>query len=263
MKFIKNDLVEEIRNDLWEFQIGNERDLETAYCFHLRNFLGNDKTWKISTNHTISGKATSITKISTSGKRKRSGFIMPDITIAINPKEYNKGLKHKIGIELKLTNPSTKKFPNISSEIFKRDFRKLKKIKTKGYMRTTLFFLVYSDPTVKELNARKQIRNVQRWVSGGKGKFEVRTINRCINPKTKKIIDTGKQDERRQKLRRIYRSYTNGDPRFKQKQSKNATNNSSQKKSWKTMRKRVQNPSWRRKNPNHPLTKKYKKENLN
>ena len=100
-KFIKNKLVELIRKDLWEYQIGNERDLETAYCFHLRNFLGDDKTWKISTNHTISGKKTSIAKRSSSGKRRRSEFIMPDVTLAKNPSDYDKPLKHKIGIELK------------------------------------------------------------------------------------------------------------------------------------------------------------------
>ena len=89
-KFLTNKLVKLIRKDLWEYQIGNERDLETAYCFHLRNFLGDDKTWKISTNHTISGKKTSIVKRSRSGKRKKSEFIMPDVTIAKNPKSFVK-----------------------------------------------------------------------------------------------------------------------------------------------------------------------------
>ena len=211
-KFIKNDLVELIRKDLWEYQIGNERDLETAYCFHLRNFLGDDKTWKISTNHTISGKKTSIVKRSRSGKRKKSEFIMPDVTIAKNPKSFDKPLDHKIGVELKLINPSTSYLPNIKAEKFKRDYRKLQKLKSKRYIRTGWFFLVFSDPTMTERKAQTEIKKVK--TSGGNGKFFVSVINRNIHPKTKKFINETDEEKRREKGRRIYRSYAGSDPRF-------------------------------------------------
>ena len=169
-KFIKNKLVELIRKDLWEYQIGNERDLETAYCFHLRNFLGDDKTWKISTNHTISGKKTSIAKRSSSGKRRRSEFIMPDVTLAKNPSDYDKPLKHKIGIELKLISPATTNLPNIGAEKFMRDYRKLMIIKSRHYMRTVFFFWCFqiqkyqkekSEEELKKLGQAVELENLK------------------------------------------------------------------------------------------------------
>ena len=257
-KFIKNKLVELIRKDLWEYQIGNERDLETAYCFHLRNFLGDDKTWKISTNHTISGKKTSIAKRSSSGKRRRSEFIMPDVTLAKNPSDYDKPLKHKIGIELKLISPATTNLPNIGAEKFMRDYRKLRIIKSRHYMRTVFFFLVFSDTEISEREVGRRIKKIR--TSGGIGKFEVRVINRYINPRTKKFLSETEQAQRKEKGRRIYRSYTGNDPRFKSNKPKNSTGGSGQKKAWVTMRKKAKNASWRRKFPNHPLTKEWKRK---
>ena len=212
-KFIKNDLVELIRTDLWEYQIGNERDLETAYCFHLRNFLRGDKTRKISTNHTISGKKTSIVKRSRSGKRKKSEFIMPDVTIAKNPKSFDKPLDHKIGVELKLIDPKTSYLPNLKAEKFLRDYRKLRKLKSKRYIRTGWFFLVFSDPSQTESKTKKEIRQVK--TSGGpNAKFKVSVINRNIHPRTKKFISETSEEKRREKGRRIYGSYAGSDPRF-------------------------------------------------
>ena len=264
-KFIKNDLVELIRTDLWEYQIGNERDLETAYCFHLRNFLRGDKTRKISTNHTISGKKTSIIKHqignkswSRGRKRKKSEFIMPDVTLAKNPESFDKPLDHKIGVELKLINPATRNLPDVKAEKFKRDYRKLQKLKSKRYIRTGWFFLVFSDPTITERKAQTEILKVK--TSGGHGKFLVSVINRNIHPRTKKLINETDEEKRREKGRRIYRSYAGNDPRFKSNKPKNSTGGSGQKKAWVTMRKKAKNASWRRKFPNHPLTKEWKRK---
>tara|TARA_B100001750_G_scaffold94363_1_gene74439 strand:- start:62 stop:859 length:798 start_codon:yes stop_codon:yes gene_type:complete len=257
LKFIKTDLVELIRKDLWHHRIGNERDFETSLCHHLRNFVGEEE-WKISTNHTISGKAASIVKYSSSGKRKRSEFIMPDITLAKNPKAYNKSLDHKIGFELKLITPARNYLPEPDKEIFQRDYRKLKKLRSIGFMRTTFFFLVFSDPKITEGKAKKKIKAVA--TSGGSGKFQVRVVNRYINPRTKKFISETEQAERVEKGRRVYRSYTHSDTRFQSKKGKNSTSDSGQEKAWKTMRGRVKNASWRKKYPNHSLTKEWKRK---
>ena len=257
-KFIKNDLVELIRKDLWEYQIGNERDLETAYCFHLRNFLRGDKTRKISTNHTISGKKTSIVKQSSSGKRRKSEFIMPDVTLAKNPESFDKPLDHKIGVELKLIPPGTRHLPDIKAEKFKRDYRKLQKLKSKRYIRTGWFFLVFSDPTITERKAQTEIKKVK--TSGGNGKFFVSVINRNIHPKTRKFINETDEEKRREKGRRIYRSYADSDPRFKSNKPKNSTSGSGQKKAWITIKKNAKKASWRRKFPNHPATKEWKRK---
>ena len=125
-------------------------------------------------------------------------------------------------------------------------------------MRTTFFFLVFSDPKITEGKAKKKIKAVA--TSGGSGKFQVRVVNRYINPRTKKFISETEQAERVEKGRRVYRSYTHSDTRFQSKKGKNSTGGSAQKKAWRTMKKNVTKSSWRKKYPNHSLTRKWKKE---
>ena len=277
-KFIENILVEKIRKDQWEFKIGNERDLESSIYYYLREELEEMqalpdasmsqkenlqmKSYKISTNYTIKG--TDIWKLK-KRKWKKSTFIMPDILLSRIPEKWNKPLEHKIAFELKTRSPGMPRSPNFTAEVYQKDFRKLNRLAEKERIQQGYYLLIYSDPEITEKNMKKEIKESPFYTGKNRIRkihkhFKILLINRNVDPKTKKIISSSRASKRQERQQRIFRTYGGNDPRFKSNKPKNSMSGSGQKKAWKTMRKNVKKASWRRKFPNHPLTKEWKRK---
>jgi len=254
-RFIENDLVQEVRKDQWNYKIGNERDLEHSIYHHLRNFLKNANKIKISSNYTISGH--SIWKQKKSKKTKKlvwikSNFIMPDILISFIP-EGQESLDHKIAFELKAPNPGIfHSIDNLSHKDIQKDFRKLNKLRESHEVDYSYFFYLYSHEQENESKVRKQILNSRFNVSKNKKTkkkfFKPLVINRFLDPRTKKILKD--INVRREKLRRIFRSYEGDDPRFS-KNTKNPKFRARAKEAWNTMR----SPKWLREHKNSPIAR--------
>lgn len=185
---------------------------------------------------------------------------MPDILISFIP-AGQESLDHKIAFELKTPSPGRKShgISHLSNKDVQKDFNKLNKLKQSREVDYCYFFYLYSDETENESNVQKQIRDIRFNVSKKKNTkkkyFKPLVINRFLNPKTKRI--TKDIDERREKLRRLFRSYKGQDPRFskKRKKAKNTRRSSKRskgaKRAWKTMH----SAKWLREHKNSPIAK--------
>ena len=147
---------------------------------------------------------------------------MPDILISFIP-VGQKQLDHKIAIELKAAKPwRSYSIDHLSNRNIHKDFKILNILKQNNVVNYSYFFYLYSHETKKEYDVRKQILNsrfkVNKKNTAKKKYFKPLVINRFLDPKTKKI--TNDIDERKEKSRRIFRSYEGQDPRF----SKNTKN---------------------------------------
>lgn len=261
-RFIENDLVQKVRKDQWNYKIGNERDLEHSIYYHLRNFIKKTNRIKISSNYTISGYPIWKQKKSKKTKKlvwKKSDFIMPDILISFIP-TGQESLDHKIAFELKASNPGRSHDINhLSNKDIQKDFKKLNKLRQSREVDYCYFFYLYSHETKNESKVRKQILNsrfnIYKKKYAKKKYFKPLVINRFLDPKTKKI--TKDIDGRREKLRRIFRSYEGADPRFSKNAKKtkgmrkNSKRSAGAKKAWKTMR----SPKWLREHKNSSIAR--------
>ena len=265
-KFIENDLVRKVRIDQWHYKIGNERDLEHSIYYHLRKSIYKTniprRRIKISSNYTIVGHSIykhKKSKITNKDYLKKSKFIMPDILISFIPRGQE-SLDHKIAFELKAPNPGIYHNINrLSGRDFQKDFKKLNKLKQSHVVDHCYLFYLYSDETKNEPEVRKQILNsrikMPKKKNAKKKYFKPLVINRFLNPKTKKIIKD--IDGRREKLRRIFRSYEGDDPRFSKKPKKtdggrkNPKRSAGAKKAWDTMR----SPKWLGEHKNSPIAR--------
>ena len=196
--FIEKELVELIRKDLADFQIGVERDFESLVFHHLRNFL--EKKYpkiKISTNFSIIG--VKVWKWDTDEKTKKkkwitSKFVMPDIVLSeINIKQ-KKPIKAKIAFELKTVSPSTNSSPTFRASEYQLDFRKLNKLRKDKKVDKAYFFLICSSFIKTEEDIIEDIE-VAEFEDGKKGKiknypklFKSLVINRYTDPKDKKYV---------------------------------------------------------------------------
>jgi hypothetical protein len=277
-EYIEMELLEKIREDQWKYKIGNERDLESSIYYYLRKFLEDMqelpdvsldqkenlqvKSYKISANYTIKG--TDIWKLK-KGKWVKSKFIMPDILISKMPKS-RKALDHKIAFELKSRSPGMTHSPNFEPEAYQQDFRKLNRLVKKRRIQQGYYFLVYSDPEITEYNMQKKIKESTFYSGKNRNRteeklFKILLINRNVDPKTRKIISSSSATKRQERQQRQFRTYgDNIDPRFKSNKPKNSTSGSGQKKAWITIKKHAKKASWRRKFPNHPATKQWKRK---
>ena len=110
-------------------------------------------------------------------------------------------------------------------------------------------------------------------------------INKFENPKTGKLFDDYTAEKFRHRSRQLYRFYVKNDRNLwkkckicdevlphsrksdemkhvgkKKKKSGKKGSGSGQKKAWVTMRKNAKKASWRRRFPNHSLTKEWKRK---
>jgi len=255
--FIENKLVELIRKDLSNFQIGIERDFESLLFHHLRNFL--EKKYpqiKISTNFSIIG-----VKIWKWGKNpktkkkewKKSTFVQPDVVLSkikINQKKPISN--HKIAFELKVVSPSVNSSPTFNSGDYHKDFRKLNKLKQDGFVDKAYFFVICSSLTKSEDEIVVDIENAE--FEDGKNRkrknypkcFTSLVINRYTDPKKKTDILTNKSLIKKIQNTNmvIWRSYEDGEmPERRQAimDNPNMMNNSlGATRAWETRRKRDQ-----------------------
>jgi len=264
VRFIESEsgLVQKVRKDQWNYKIGNERDLEHSIYHHLRNCLKETNEIKISSNYTISGHSIWKQKKSKKTKKlvwKKSNFIMPDILISFIP-VGQEPLDHKIAFELKAPNPALfHNIDNLSKRDIQKDFRKLNELKESHEVDHSYFFYLYSHETKNESKVRKQIINsrfkIGKKKNARKKYFKPLVINRFLNPRTKKI--TKDIAGRREKLRRLFRSYEGKDPRFSENKKKteggkkNSKRSAGAKKAWVTMC----SPKWLREHKNSPIAR--------
>lgn len=220
--FIKKELKEKIRQDLWDYKIGNEEDLQSSVYYHLRKFIDKHKfeNLKISGKYTIKGtpiwkkKKNKLTK---KEKWVQSDFIMPDLVISEIQKNVKKALVHKIVFELKASSPGLKNTPNFDNGKYRNDFKKLNALEKTGLKAYYVF--IDSDGTQSEKITKEQINEQEFYVSPRKKEvkknFKILVVNRFIDPKTRKKLKGIELENRREKQKRMFRTYEDDiDPRF-------------------------------------------------
>ena len=211
--FIQKDLKSSIRDDVSNFKILNERDLESAVYYQLRKFLkkkGNrNKKLKISTNFTVSG-------FSVKRKRKRQRpFSQPDVMILEWVDDSTPPRMH-IAMELKALSPGesnkhkTSHYENLFQRPeFKKDFKKLIKLRKRKIVEHGYFIFLYHDINVKNKEASEAtIKRLILKHSDG-NLFEPLVINKFEIPMRKDPLykHPDKAERFRHKSRQMYRHY--------------------------------------------------------
>jgi len=236
--FIEKKLKEEIRQDLWDYKIGNEEDLQSSVYYHLRKFIDKHKleNLKISGKYTVKG--TPIWKKKKNKRTKKeewveSNFIMPDLVISEIQKNVKKALVHKIVFELKSTSPGIEYTPNFETKVYQKDFRKLNALERTGL--EAYYVFIDSDGTQSEKITKKQINEQEFNISPKKKEvkknFEILVINRFVDPETRKKLKGIKLKNRRDKQKRMFRTYEDDiDPRFPDDEEKLDSKKSKRKK---------------------------------
>ena len=214
--FIQNDLKSSIRDDVSNFKILNERDLESAVYYQLRKLLkkkGNrNKKLKISTNFTVTGFSV---------KKKFKGevkFSQPDVMILEWVDDSTRPKMH-IAMELKALSPgeSNKHKTSHYETLFQRseyrkDFKKLIKLKKRNIVKRGYFIFLYHDINVKNKEASEA--TIKRLIlKHADGKFTPLVINRFEHPKHPLYKHPDKAEKFRHKSRQMYRHYVEGDPK--------------------------------------------------
>jgi len=236
--FIKKELKEKIRQDLWNYKIGNEEDLQSSVYYNLRKFIDKHKfeNLKISGKYTIKG--TPIWKKKKNKRTKKeewveSNFIMPDFVISEIQKSVKKALVHKIVFELKATSPGLEHTPNFDNKVYQKDFNKLNALEKTGLKAYYVF--IDSDGIQSEKITKKQINEQEFYVSPRKKEvkknFEILVVNRFVDPETRKKLKDIELKDRRDKQKRMFRTYEDDiDPRFPDGEEKLASKKSKRKK---------------------------------
>ena len=214
--FIQNDLKSSIRDDVSNFKILNERDLESAVYYQLRKFLkkkkNRNKELKISTNFTVTGFSV---------KKKIKGevkFSQPDVMILEWVDDSTRPKMH-IAMELKALSPgqSNKHKTSHYETLFQRseyrkDFKKLIKLKKRNIVKRGYFIFLYHDINVKNKEASEA--TIKRLIlKHADGKFTPLVINRFEHPKHPLYKHPDKAEKFRHKSRQMYRHYVEGDPK--------------------------------------------------
>ena len=214
--FIQNDLKSSIRDDVSNFKILNERDLESAVYYQLRKFLKKKKNrnreLKISTNFTVTGFSV---------KKKFKGevkFSQPDVMILEWVDDSTPPRMH-IAMELKALSPgeSNKHKTSHYEKLFqrpefKKDFKKLIKLKKREIVKRGYFIFLYHDINVKNKEASEA--TIKRLIlKHADGKFTPLVINRFEHPKHHLYKHPDKAEKFRHKSRQMYRHYVEGDPK--------------------------------------------------
>jgi hypothetical protein len=214
--FIQNDLKSNIRDDVSNFKILNERDLESAVYYQLRKFLkkkkNRNKELKISTNFTVTGFSV---------KKKFKGevkFSQPDVMILEWVDDSTRPKMH-IAMELKALSPgqSNKHKTSHYETLFQRseyrkDFKKLIELKKRKIVNRGYFIFLYHDINVKNKEASEA--TIKRLIlKYADGKFTPLVINRFEHPKHPLYKHPDKAEKFRHKSRQMYRHYVEGDPK--------------------------------------------------
>ena len=125
--FIENRLLDKIKREVQDHYLTNERDIESAIYFHLRDRIKGDETLRLGTNFTIS--KLKVPGSSRAAKSKRS-FRQPDIVVlrtAGRPKPL-------IAIEIKQRLHRNNQVKLLIKDIAKLELFKKKQIIEKGYV---------------------------------------------------------------------------------------------------------------------------------
>ena len=125
--YIEKRLLKKIKSEVQDHYLTNERDIESAIYFHLRDKIKNDETLRLGTNFTIS--KLKVPGSSRAAKGKRS-FRQPDIVIlrtACRPKPL-------IAIEIKQRLRRNNVVDLLKKDVEKLELFKKKKIIEKGYV---------------------------------------------------------------------------------------------------------------------------------
>jgi len=217
-QFIQKELKSSIRDDVSNFKILNERDLESAVYYQLRKFLKRggrrNKNLKISTNFTVTGFSV---KKKFKGERK---FSQPDVMILEWVDDSTPPRMH-IAMELKALSPGESNKHKTShyeklfqrSE-FKKDFKKLIKLSKRNIVKHGYFIFLYHDINVKNKEASEA--TVKRLIlKHSDGQFTPLVINRFEIPMRKHPLykHPDKAERFRHQSRQMYRHYVEGDPK--------------------------------------------------
>ena len=215
-QFIQKGLKSSIRDDVSNFKILNERDLESAVYYQLRKFLkkkvNRNEKLKISTNFTVTGFSV---KKKFKGERK---FSQPDVMILEWVDDSTPPRMH-IAMELKALSPGgaikhkTSHYENLFQRPeFKKDFKKLIKLKKRNIVKRGYFIFLYHDINVKNKEASEA--TIKRLIlKHADGKFTPLVINRFEHPKHPLYKHPDKAEKFRHKSRQMYRHYVEGDPK--------------------------------------------------
>ena len=125
--FIENRLLDKIKREVQDHYLTNERDIESAIYFHLRDRIKGDETLRLGTNFTFS--KLKVPGSSRAAKGKRS-FRQPDIVVlrtAGRPKPL-------IAIEIKRKLGRNNVVDLLKKDVKKLELFKKKKIIEKGYV---------------------------------------------------------------------------------------------------------------------------------
>jgi len=125
--YIEKHLLKKIKDEIQDHYLTNERDIESAIYFHLRNRIEGDETLRLGTNFTIS--KLKVTGSSRAAKGKRS-FRQPDIVVlrtADRPRPI-------IAIEIKRKLRSNNVINLLIKDVKKLELFKKRKIIEKGYI---------------------------------------------------------------------------------------------------------------------------------
>ena len=125
--YIENRLLDKIKREVQDHYLTNERDIESAIYFHLRDKIKNDETLRLGTNFTIS--KLKVPGSSRAAKGKRS-FRQPDIVVlrtAGRPKPL-------IAIEIKRKLRSNNTVKLLINDVEKLELFKKRRIIEKGYI---------------------------------------------------------------------------------------------------------------------------------
>ena len=125
--FIENRLLDKIKREVQDHYLTNERDIESAIYFHLRDRIKGDETLRLGTNFTIS--KLKVPGSSRAAKGKRS-FRQPDIVVlrtAGRPKPL-------IAIEIKRKLRSNNTVKLLINDVKKLELFKKRRIIEEGYV---------------------------------------------------------------------------------------------------------------------------------
>ena len=125
--YIEKHLLKKIKDEIQDHYLTNERDIESAIYFHLRNRIKGDETLRLGTNFTISKLKVPGSKRAAKGKRS---FRQPDIVVlrtAGRPKPL-------IAIEIKRKLGRNNVVDLLKKDVKKLELFKKKKIIEKGYV---------------------------------------------------------------------------------------------------------------------------------
>ena len=125
--YIEKHLLKKIKDEIQDHYLTNERDIESAIYFHLRNRIEGDETLRLGTNFTIS--KLKVTGSSRAAKGKRS-FRQPDIVVLRTARRP----KPLIAIEIKRKLRSNNTVNLLIKDVEKLELFKKKKIIEKGYI---------------------------------------------------------------------------------------------------------------------------------